>query len=63
MEVLKGNPVMTKAQALHNFIFYHQGVVPGDEVWTRTNWNDYTDYLCKDGQITDHQYNTWTNPF
>ena len=54
---------MTKAQALHNFIFYNQGVVPGDKVWTRTNWNDYTDYLCKNGDITMKQYESWTNPF
>jgi len=26
-------------------------------------WNDYTDMLCKDGQITQRQYDTWTNPF
>lgn len=23
-------------------------------------WNDWTDMLCKDGEITNHQYNTWT---
>jgi hypothetical protein len=26
-------------------------------------WNDYTDMLCKDRQITNHQYDTWSNPF
>lgn len=26
-------------------------------------WHDYTDSLCKDGQITEHQYNTWSCPF
>lgn len=26
-------------------------------------WNNFTDMLCKDGQITDHQYSTWVSPF
>lgn len=26
-------------------------------------WNNFTDVLCKDGMITDSQYNNWTNPF
>lgn len=26
-------------------------------------WNNFTDALCKDGEITQHQYNIWTNPF
>jgi len=25
-------------------------------------WNDYTDMLCKDRMITDHQYNNWSHP-
>ena len=25
-------------------------------------WNDYTDALCKDGKITDWQYNNWIHP-
>lgn len=29
----------------------------------RVYFTDYTDGLCKDGMITEHQYNTWTNPF
>lgn len=25
-------------------------------------WNDWTDELCKSGQITPEQYDTWTHP-
>lgn len=35
----------------------------GDEVAKQQFFNDYTDMLCKDGHITNHQYNTWSNPF
>ncbi len=35
----------------------------GDEVAKRTAYNDYTDYLCTDGQITDSQYNSMPNTF
>ena len=34
-----------------------------DIVAIRTAWNDWTDSLCKSGQITLRQYETWTNPF
>lgn len=26
-------------------------------------WDYYTDALCKSGQITDRQWNTWSTPF
>jgi len=26
-------------------------------------WNNWTDALCKEGQITVKQYNEWANPF
>lgn len=35
----------------------------GDDCAKREYFNDYTDMLCKDGQITSHQYSTWSNPF
>ena len=54
---------MTKQQALYNFRHYHQGIVRGDVVYTRENWNNFTDYLCKKGDITMKQYESWTNPF
>lgn len=34
-----------------------------DKVALREAWNNYTDSLCKDGLITERQYETWTNPF
>ena len=34
-----------------------------DSIAKREAWNVYTDSLCKDGIITEHQYNTWANPF
>ena len=33
-----------------------------DWVARREAWNNWTDSLCKDGQITSHQYNTWLHP-
>ena len=35
----------------------------GDKIWQRTAWNDFTDSLCKDGMISNYQYDSWTNPF
>lgn len=54
---------MTKQQALYIFRNDYQGVVKGDVICTRENWNNFTDKLCKDGEITERQYNNWTNPF
>jgi hypothetical protein len=54
---------LTKQQALYIFRNEHQGVVRGDVTYTRENWNNFTDYLCKNGKISNHQYNTWSNPF
>jgi len=53
---------MTKAQALREFREIG-GVIKGDVIYTRENWNNYTDSLCKRGKISNRQYNTWTNPF
>jgi len=30
-------------------------------MWRET-WNNWTDSLCKDGQISDWQYSNWTQP-
>ena len=54
---------LTKQQALYIFRNEHQGVVRGDVTYTRENWNNFTDYLCKNGKISNHQYNNWSNPF
>jgi len=35
----------------------------GDSIAKRTAFNDYTDTLCKDGIITNYQYENWSNPF
>ena len=35
----------------------------GDAIAKREYFNNYTDALCKDGFISRHQYETWTNPF
>ncbi len=59
---------MTKVEAVKEFIEFHKPQVlkqygPHDRPAMREAWNNYTDYLCKDGQITDKQYATWTGPF
>lgn len=59
---------MRKEQAVRDF---KENILPelrkmygnNDKVAIRTAWNDYTDMLCKDGIITQRQYNTWGNPF
>jgi hypothetical protein len=28
----------------------------------REEWNNWTDSLCKDGQISDWQYDNWSQP-
>lgn len=57
---------MTKAQVLHEWRrdilstlgdFGHP-----DYPLRRESWNVFTDMLCKDGQITERQYNDWTAP-
>jgi len=34
-----------------------------DRIAIREGWNNFTDFLCKDGRITEHQDYTWSNPF
>lgn len=62
---------VTKKQALEAFRrdvlpevrrrYEQDGVV--DKVARREEWNNFTDALCKARQITQHQYDNWTNPF
>ena len=57
---------MTKAEAIRDFRMLYKtfgNYRRGDVVAKRTEWNDYTDALCKEGLITDNQYNNWGNPF
>ena len=58
----KHTTMMTKKEALQEFRSC-DCVVKGDRIATAENWNNYTDFLCKDRQITMKQYESWTNPF
>ncbi len=40
---------------------YEQDGKP-DYIARSESYNNYTDMLCKDGTITQHQYMTWTHP-
>lgn len=55
---------MTKLQAVKLF---KMEILPfmdkNDKVAIRCTWNDWTDSLCKNGEITESQYNKWSNPF
>ena len=53
---------MTKKVAISNFLEQYNGPV-GDRTWKYSSWADYTDYLCKEHQISQKQYDNWTNPF
>lgn len=56
--------MMTKKDAITYFNRYIKPAIPTDDkpaLWEA--WNIYTDGLCKDGEITDKQYNNWSHPF
>ncbi len=36
---------------------------PDDEIALREAFNDYTDSLCKEGQISNKMYDTMDNPY
>jgi hypothetical protein len=58
----------TKTEVLREF---RENILPAivqqygkdDHIAIREAWNNYTDALCKDGVISSHQYDSWTNPF
>jgi len=62
--------VMTHSQAINEFeLFvlprviehYEQDGIP--DIPARSEaWNDWTDGLCKDNQISDWQYANWSQP-
>ena len=52
---------MTKSEALK--LFREYDIPSRDKVALREAWNNFTDFLCKDRQITAKQYDTWSNPF
>lgn len=60
---------MTKVQAIKEFRYLYGNKkdfleeLNNDRIAIITDWNDYTDKLCKDGCITENQYNNWNNPF
>jgi hypothetical protein len=59
---------MTKIEAvklykMENSEFIKECKARKDRVMLRIAWNDWTDSLCKDGVITENQYNKWFNPF
>ena len=60
---------LTKKQAIAQFremwreAIEYNLALKGDVIAKREDWNNYTDALCKDGQITQSQYSRWSNPF
>lgn len=59
---------MTKEEAIKRF---KEEVMPyirkeygkDDKTVVEQAWNDWTDALQKEGEITAHQYSTWVHPF
>lgn len=61
---------MTKNEAAELFITEYYGskynlrkAIDDDKVEVRCSWVDFTDWLCRDGYITQKQYDTWTCPW
>ena len=64
------NTVMTRDEAIdifdnHILPIVKQGMESDGEpdIPARSEaWNNWTDAMCKDGQISDWQYENWTHP-
>jgi len=57
---------MTKQDALEMFLetWREQTVYSKNDIIAKiTEWNDFTDMLNRNGDITDKQYANWSNPF
>ena len=56
---------MTKAEAVKMFreLYKRWGGRKNDPISKREEWNNWTDSLCKDGLITEKQYENWGQPF
>lgn len=55
---------MTKKQAVKIFKYEILPLMDkSDKVAIICAWLDWTDILCKNGEITSRQYDNWTNPF
>ena len=59
----------TKAQVLEQFRYNWKvatladPALKSDKIAKRIAFGDFTDMLCKNGDITLKQYETWSNPF
>ena len=59
----------TKAQALEQFRYNWKVLVmqqpkwKGDVVAKREAWNNFVDYICAEGHVSESQAFRWTNPF
>lgn len=60
---------MNKATAVRQFRDLWNDLIEESPQWKNDTiakceaWGNYTDALCKDGDITLRQYENWTNPF
>ena len=56
---------MTKVDAVREFKNQYIGLyINHVDYWTAFEaWTFYKDGLCKDGQITQRQYDIWSTPF
>lgn len=57
---------MTKVQAVANFKETHADFMKKnkkDKIAIKTAWNDYTDSLMKNGDISENQNSNWSQPF
>lgn len=54
---------MNKKEAIQRFKDEELGAISlTDQPALDQAWNDWTDALCKNGEITDKQYGTWVHP-
>lgn len=56
----------TKAEIVREFkgaMATNLEILKGDPIAKRELWFAWTDMLCKEGYITEKQYNTWASPF
>ncbi|MAA92296.1 MAG: hypothetical protein CMQ57_02035 [Gammaproteobacteria bacterium] len=59
----------TKRQALREFKYVWESILSeqpnykGDSIAKREAFNNFIDSLNEDGEVTDEQAATWTNPF
>lgn len=57
---------MRKEDAVRDFKYYiglRLYINRVDYLTAQEAWSAYVDGLCKDGKITQHQYDTWSTPF